>query len=481
MNLIILGILIIASVFTRFYGLDHKPIHFDESINGWFVHEMWKNGFFKYDPTNYHGPLHFYLLQIAEVFAGQSIVAYRFVTSGFGFLSILALIWFYKKEFFPMLIAVLLFMLSPGQIFFARSAIHESGLVFFLMISFWGIYRFLYFKEEKVFPLFIIGLFGAAFYKETFAIYFLSLLFAVLVVNPRQFWSRFKQVLFQIKIEWKIFLAGWVTLFLLFSGFARFPFASFDFFKAFLPWTKTGVQGVGHEKSFWYWSELILKNEWFVILAIGILLLSQFWKKQHLLFLIVFSLFNWFIYSWIPYKTPWCIIAITWTFVFLAAEAAREIQTRHVKIFVSICVGVVSAHGLWKSIDLSFQKKINLEHPYVYVQSTYQLKTFLDSMSDLFKNNPSLKEEKIQVATQETFPFPWYFGHFTSITYGNVKNFYQPNALIYMIDESEKTQLESMLRGSYDAIHFNVRASRAPIWLYVQSDWFKPYIEELRK
>ena len=43
-----------------------KPPHFDEGINGWFVDQMMKNGFYRYDPTNYHGPLHFYVLFLSQ-------------------------------------------------------------------------------------------------------------------------------------------------------------------------------------------------------------------------------------------------------------------------------------------------------------------------------------------------------------------------------------------------------------------------------
>jgi predicted membrane-bound mannosyltransferase len=45
-------------VFLRFFLLGIKPPHFDEGINGWFVDQVVHNGFYRYDPTNYHGPLH---------------------------------------------------------------------------------------------------------------------------------------------------------------------------------------------------------------------------------------------------------------------------------------------------------------------------------------------------------------------------------------------------------------------------------------
>src|SRR5437588_9853840 len=54
------------AVFLRFLLLGMKPPHFDEGINGWFVDQVVKNGFYRYDPTNYHGPLHFYVLLLGQ-------------------------------------------------------------------------------------------------------------------------------------------------------------------------------------------------------------------------------------------------------------------------------------------------------------------------------------------------------------------------------------------------------------------------------
>src|SRR5436305_1207482 len=39
----------------RLVLLGMKPPHFDEGINGWFVDQVMHNGFYRYDPTNYHG------------------------------------------------------------------------------------------------------------------------------------------------------------------------------------------------------------------------------------------------------------------------------------------------------------------------------------------------------------------------------------------------------------------------------------------
>src|SRR5205823_11898320 len=65
------------AVFLRFFLLGIKPPHFDEGINGWFVDQVMHNGFYRYDSTNYHGPLHFYVLLLFESLFGRNLWALR--------------------------------------------------------------------------------------------------------------------------------------------------------------------------------------------------------------------------------------------------------------------------------------------------------------------------------------------------------------------------------------------------------------------
>src|SRR6516165_2287501 len=58
------------AIFLRFFLLAIKPPHFDEGINGWFVDQMVREGYYRYDPTNYHGPLHFYVLFLFKALFG---------------------------------------------------------------------------------------------------------------------------------------------------------------------------------------------------------------------------------------------------------------------------------------------------------------------------------------------------------------------------------------------------------------------------
>src|SRR4051812_48516992 len=70
-------LIVALGAFLRFFLLGIKPPHFDEGINGWFVDQMVRNGFYRYDPTNYHGPLHFYVLFMFQTILGRNIWALR--------------------------------------------------------------------------------------------------------------------------------------------------------------------------------------------------------------------------------------------------------------------------------------------------------------------------------------------------------------------------------------------------------------------
>src|SRR4029453_18719588 len=104
-----------------FILLGVKPPHFDEGINGWFVDQIMHNGFYRYDPTNYHGPLHFYVLLLSESLLGRNLWALRLPVV----LVSIGCVWLMLK-FEPLVgrnvsrIAALAMAVSPGFVFYGR-------------------------------------------------------------------------------------------------------------------------------------------------------------------------------------------------------------------------------------------------------------------------------------------------------------------------------------------------------------------------
>ena len=83
--------ILLASALLRMIFLTQKPLHHDEGVNGLFLVNLFRTGYYHYDPSNYHGPSLYYLAVIPtainNVFHwghGLSTFAIRFVTAAFG-------------------------------------------------------------------------------------------------------------------------------------------------------------------------------------------------------------------------------------------------------------------------------------------------------------------------------------------------------------------------------------------------------------
>src|SRR5438067_6255669 len=168
------------AAFLRLFLLGIKPPHFDEGINGWFVDQVIHNGFYRYDPTNYHGPLHFYVLLLSESLLGRNLWALRLPVV----LVSIGCVWLTLK-FEPLVgrnvsrIAALAMAVSPGFVFYGRYAIHEVWLQFFStmfilgLLGLWRIGRLNYLWYAGV------GLAGMILTKETYAIHVVCAVLAV--------------------------------------------------------------------------------------------------------------------------------------------------------------------------------------------------------------------------------------------------------------------------------------------------------------
>mgnify|MGYP001343538897 CR=1 FL=1 len=124
-------ILIVAAL-LRFAMLTFKPFHHDEGVNGFFLTGLFRDGVYKYDPTNYHGPSLYYFALVSSWIFGLDDLAVRVVVAVFGFLTV-ALVFSLRRYLGTIgtLVAASLVALSPGLTFFSRYFIHEILLVFF--------------------------------------------------------------------------------------------------------------------------------------------------------------------------------------------------------------------------------------------------------------------------------------------------------------------------------------------------------------
>lgn len=139
----------------RFIALDLKPFHHDEGVNGFFLTTLFRDGVYKYDPANYHGPTLYYIaLAFAKVF-GLETIPVRASVAVWGVLTVV--LCFYLRPYIGKtgsLFAGLFVAISPGMVFISRYFIHE---IFFVFLSLAIVVSVMYFIEQKKAGIIAIG------------------------------------------------------------------------------------------------------------------------------------------------------------------------------------------------------------------------------------------------------------------------------------------------------------------------------------
>src|SRR5256714_8827918 len=160
------------AAFLRFFLLGIKPAHFDEGINGWFVDQVVHNGFYRYDPTNYHGPLHFYVLLLSQNLFGRNVWALRLPVV----LVSIGCVWLALK-FEPLIgrnvsrLAALAMAVSPGFVYYGRYSIHQVWLLALSLLFILGLLGLWKFGASNYLWCAGIGFTGMILTKETYFIH----------------------------------------------------------------------------------------------------------------------------------------------------------------------------------------------------------------------------------------------------------------------------------------------------------------------
>src|SRR6202050_2023852 len=604
-------LIILLAAVVRLVFLDIKPPHFDEGINGWWCDQMAKQGYYAYDPDNYHGPLHFYVLRVFLSAFGRNLWALRMPTVLVGTLTVGFLFSF--TRFFGYRIpalAALAMAISPGFIFYERYAIHETWLVFFLMLTFWGALSWHYRVTPASVWATVLGITGMLLTKETYAIHLVAFLVAALVswaigkiipatqpetpVPIRVPWKTFT---LGTLLSWPIFTLGlgsiwfliahatanaatvapdepgevgnisfvqgaalcifagmvvavpvaflfcrrpafqsnsedqafqsngedqatdlpWLHLFgaLLVAYFLILFFYSGNFlnwkgvlgiFETFKTLTKTGVDSAWHGKPTyalfslvphplrhfgplatlsrlklnWYWVGLMATYEWFSVLGLVFALRYLFGGNSPLRYLAIYGVGVLFVYSIIPYKTPWCIISIDWPFLFLGAAALIFLWdnlpgfTR----FISVVVGLfLFGHLAYKAYGLNFVHYDDPKELYAYVQTYRDYRKFVDPILQKLKLDPSAKEHlRGLILLESYFPIPWIIDEVRDVGYYGDEEEKWPKDLdadFIAVLDSDSQDVEDRLTKKYFVVTFRLRDGMDPCKAYFKYDTFK--------
>lgn len=443
------------AAFLRFFLLGIKPPHFDEGINGWFVDQMVKNGFYRYDPTNYHGPLHFYILFVCQTLFGRNVWAIRLPIV---LASIFAVHFSLKFEPFvgrkASRLAALAMAVSPGFVFYGRYSIHETWLLVFLMMFILGLFglwqrgtvRYLWYAG--------MGITGMILTKETYIIHLGCAGIALLVTMASQ-WITPAPDARRVRQSWTLLDLAMVTgvgvaaIVFFYSGCFMNWQGVKGLWLTFDAWFKTGSQGAGHEKPIYYWVKLIGIYEHPVALAILLSPLCQFFKRTALRYLAIYGVGTLIAYSIVKYKTPWCIISIVWPLLFVFGGMLTLFPERFQR-WTYLAAGAFLAVSLGICVRLNYFRCTTSSEDYVYVQTYNDIWKLTNPLLKLAKANPTYYQMVGHLIRTSTYPLPWMLGDFTKVGYYEHNN--MPGTLDgdFLLVQSDKIEeVEGKLRESY--------------------------------
>ena len=412
---LLLGSLVLLAGALRLPGLDLKPLHSDEGVNGWFTLRLYWWDVYRYRPSDYHGPFLYYVNLFFFRLLGPSEVSLRLGTALAGALAPLALIPLSRYLGWVGLACVgLLLSVSPTMVYFARTNIHETWLVLGSILWAAGLLRYCA-RPQMKWALLASG--GAALSftnKETALITGASLLFGLGLAwlagdrqasgnrlgDPELFsgatrlealasWFRGRS---RPLLAGVVFFIGFVVLF--FSSMLTWFSGLIGFFEAFGLWIGHGVTGRNQAKDWNYFLELLLVCDGVLLLAAASCagLWSVVTRHRSGLFFFGWTISALLFYSAIPYKTPWCVLSIELPLLLSCGWLVQQLTLVVRNTLLSgfwRCTALLALSSLFlvavplsaESLEANRHSFDDDDHPYVFVQTE---RGYYELLQDLF-------------------------------------------------------------------------------------------------
>lgn len=486
------GILLFSAVLL-FLFLDWKPLQHDEGVNAVFIENIRADGFYKYDPANYHGPLHHYLMFLFNVIFGPGMWVMRLSAVLFTLASIYLTMRFERYlGRFPAYSAALFTAVSPGMIFYSRYGIHESGLYFFTLLGLYGFFRYIG-QKDKI-SLWILGLSftGMVLTKETYIITVgcfvlaLGLLRVSSWIHPPSRPLVEHSAVRSYRLGDVIRTTAWCTaiIIIFYSGFFLYWKGVSGLVESVLEWVNTGAlptsEQKGHWKSALYWVQLFIRYEWIACLGFFFILPALGPVPAWLRLVLFYGILNFAVYSVIPYKTPWCIMQIIWPFLFTAAGGLSEYAAkgRFQKQAAAAAVLFLSALNLVPTIRLNFIHYAEDAEPYAHVQTYKEVDDVLYEIMRLSEKNPSIKHAEINVLMKSYWPINWHLNSSSNVGYYTDHYPLHMDAGIIFCDAARKPYVEMRLGEPYFVKSFRLNPAQEKTFVYYNQKLFTRYFEE---
>ncbi len=426
------GAAVLVALLMRVVDLPLKPLHSDESVNGWYSLRLLWDGYYHYQPSDYHGPLLYYVDLVSFWVLGVSDTSLRLGTALTGVLGVVAIALWRRPlgSAVGVAAAALLLAVQPADVYFARTVIHETYLVTFTLISLgaglwwlrgggWGRLALaaaalaLMFASKET-AIISVGTAGGAL-----ALVWLAGPWLRADGDP-PWWPEAAGrlgLLRQVGRRWSDVLTAmavfWIVMVVLFSSFFTYLEGVKGIVTTYGYWFDYGVTGRNQRKEWGYWMEFV-PYVWPALVAGLPELAVGLWRRSRATAL----LGAWFAaslatYALIPYKTPWCALNFTLPLALLAGRGVHRAWSAASSLHRLAGAAVFVAWILLllpfarASVRQNFERYDDDALPFVYVQTVREFMGLVRVMETLDERGGYDRQLRV-VSIDAKNPMRWY-------------------------------------------------------------------------
>src|SRR5207249_7447123 len=246
-------------------------------------------------------------------------------------------------------------------------------------------------------------------------------------------------------------------------------------YQAYHAWSETGNAGHGHEKPWYYWLKLIGRYEIPVGAAMLLCLFCQQFKNLSLRYLAIYGVGTLIAYSYVKYKTPWCIINVVWPFFFIFGAAVGLVRPRYRRATYAASA-ILLCVSLESTIWLNYFRCTTDTEPYVYVQTYNDIYKFTDPVLQLAHYDPRAYQLVGHIIRGSPYPLPWMLDDFGRVGYYEKNN--MPDKVdgdFLLVQQDKITAVEAKLHDSYYTMPVTIRPYQDPSKAYFSARIFKSF------
>lgn len=402
----------------RLVALATRPLHHDEGTNVIFLLRLLEQGVYRYDPSNYHGPLPYYLSALSLMIFGRMTEALRFVPAILG-AAMAPLAWMLRQELgrAGAAAAGVLLAVSPSLVYYSRDNIHETYLVFFTLLCVVGAARGLASSRPGWYLLAGLAAGAMAATKET-AVFAIAALLLGGVVAVGSGGSRPRATHILIMLLGASVLAG-----ALYTDLGADPRGLVGPIQAVRLWGARAVRPEGHDKPWFYFLKVLFLEEPLLLPASvcgAVIALRR--RIVPGILLTVWAGTILITYSSISYKTPWLVLNMVLPLALLSGLAVgaglgTQAPSR-ARRSAALLLSTFAAAAAARAVDLSLIRyDVDGASPLVYVQTSRDALRLVARIQAYAEKLPQRRAVPVQILSPDYLPLNWYLRDFPNVSY----------------------------------------------------------------